>query len=112
MSDRETFYAYVNAYRALRAGDDEAQAEQAAAEMLRLRCAELCAMAHTVPNPLPDSLMGDFARMMSGSQAEATARIIAPLNGSDSEVTETYHAAYARTLRDVMDLVESTSRGG
>ena len=80
--------------------------------MLRMHCAELCAMVHTLPSRLPDSLMGEYASMMDSAAADATTRTIAPMSGSDSDVTETYHAAYARTLGEVLDTVRGTGSAG
>ena len=35
----------------------ETEVQKAIAEMLRLRCAELCCAVHTAPERLPDSLL-------------------------------------------------------
>ena len=112
INDRANLYAYVATYQAMRAGEDPAEVEQAVAELLRLRCAELCAMAHTMPAQLPDSLLGNYARMIGGESYDISSREIGPLAGSDSEMTERYDAAFARTLGDVLDTVRGTVSAG
>ena len=112
ISDRAVYCAYMEAYEAMMKGADETAAQQAVAEMLRLRCAEMCAMAHTVPSQLPDSLLGDYARVISGESYDASSREIAPLAGSDSPVTERYSAALSRTLGEVMNTIQNTGSAG
>jgi len=112
MNDWASLYAYVGLYQAMRAGDNPAAVQQAVVEMLRLRCAELCAMAHTAPARMPYSLLGDYARMMGGESYDRSGREIAPLEGSDSPVTERYSAALSRTLGDVLNTVHGTGSSG
>ena len=59
-----------------------------------------------------DSLLGDYARMMGGESYDRSGREIAPLEGSDSPVTEHYSAALSRTLGDVLNTVHGTGSSG
>ncbi len=101
--ERAQYLAYADSLAAA-AGDE------AAAEALRLRCADLCCMIHTFPARLPSSLAGDYAvdSLLTPAQNEAV-RVIGALSGSDSEVTETYSGPSARALNDVVELLQSAS---
>ena len=61
---------------------------------------------------LPDSLLGNYARMIGGESYDISSREIGPLAGSDSEMTERYDTAFARTLGDVLDTVRGTVSAG
>ena len=110
MNDRLNLYAYVGTYEAM--GTDPIRAQRTVAEMLRMHCAELCCMTHTVPAPLPNSLLGTYAMTQGSSENAASSRTIAPLLGSDSEVVERFDASFARTLNEVMDTVRGAGSAG
>ncbi len=93
LQEHAVFFAYADAWQAL-AGDE------AAAELLRMKTAKMCCVIHTLPDKLPDSIVG-AAEIQSGKTYEATLREIGALNGSDSAVTETYAGAAARTMKDI-----------
>ena len=88
VQEHAAFFAYADAWQAL-AGDE------AVAELLRLKTMKMCCVIHTLPDELPDSIVG-AVEMHSGEIYEATIREIGALNGSDSPVTETYAGAAAR----------------
>ena len=99
--EREQYFAYVDTLEAL-AG------EEAAAEALRLKTAELCCMIHTFPETLPDSLTGVYAEMLGRiTDTEGNSREIGALDGSDAPVTETYAGPAARALKDVRSLLNA-----
>ena len=109
LHDRAEFIAYVSEYEQMLAGGDPAAAKQAVAELLRMQCAELCAMVHTVPAALPDSLTGRYSRLEGSVPAERYSRTIGAMDGSDSPLTEVYDASGARTLEQVTEVVASAS---
>ena len=80
------------------------------ANLLRLRCAELCCMKHTAPDALPDSLLGDYASIANSVAADEASRAVSRLAGSDSDVTVTLDAALAGAMGDVLTLVRGTKR--
>ncbi|MCR4886842.1 MAG: hypothetical protein K5919_07995 [Clostridiales bacterium] len=98
--EREQYLAYVDALEAF-AG------EEAAAEALRLKVAELCCMIHTFPDALPGSLAGSYAQMLGAAEADASSREIGPMTGSDAPVTETYAGFARRALADTLSLLHS-----
>ena len=98
--EREQYLAYVDALEAF-AG------EEAAAEALRLKVAELCCMIHTFPDALPGSLAGSYAQMLGAADADASSREIGPMTGSDAPVTETYAGFARRALADTLSLLHS-----
>ena len=100
LAEKEKLYADIDASY----GGSEGQAR---ANTLRLKCAFLCCAMHTVPNELPSSLAGDYAQMMGGMEADDTARVFGALDGTDSEVTETYAGAALKAQSDVIDLLSS-----
>lgn len=99
VSDRAAFETYANAFRALR-GDE------AAAEMLRLACAELCCVSRTAPERLPNSMLNSASHLMSPG-GESCGRDIGALKGSDADVTERYDADHAAVFQEVTKLVRS-----
>ena len=52
-TDREALFAYADAVQAL-------YGDEAAANLLRLRCAQLCCMLNTAPNDLRLGLLGQW----------------------------------------------------
>ena len=94
VQERAVFLAYVDAWQAL-AGDE------AAAETLRLKCADMCCILHTLPAELPGSIVGSHREVINGEACDASAREIGALKGADSQVTERYAGAEARALKDV-----------
>ena len=99
--EREQYFAYVDTLEAL-------TGEEAAAEALRLKTAELCCMIHTFPETLPDSLTGVYAEMLGRiTDVEGNSREIGALDGSDAPVTETYAGPAARALKDVRSLLSA-----
>lgn len=103
VQERTVFFDFANAQQAL-LGDE------AAAELLRLKCTQMCCIIHTLPAELPDSLAGSYAKMVSGPAYSLSERIISELNGSDSDVTEHYGAGEALALGDVMNLLRSAKQ--
>ena len=65
---------------------------------------KMCCVIHTLPDELPDSIVGAI-EIHHGETHEATLREIGALNGSDSAVTETYAGAAARTLKDIRTML-------
>ncbi len=107
VNDRSVFYTYVSEYETMMSVGDPAAAQKAVTELLRMHCAELCAMVHTVPKPLPDSMTGNYRRLMNSQAADANRRTLGALKGSDSELTEAYDANGARALSQVQSLLSS-----
>lgn len=99
-NDQAAFHAYADAYEAL-------YGEEALAEMLRLRCAELCCMLRTAPSALPDSIQ-DCSALPSEAQYDKCAREFGPLNGSDSEVTVRLNESLSDTLEQALATVNGT----
>ena len=82
--------------------------EEALAEALRLKCAQLCCIMHTASENLPSTLTGERAAAITkAAAAETTAREIGPLQGADSEVTDTFAGPAAGALEATMDLLHS-----
>ena len=102
IQERAVFFDFANAQQAL-LGDE------AAAELLRLKCTQMCCIIHTLPAELPDSLTGSYAKASSPAYS-LSERIISELNGSDSDVTEHYGAGEAPALGDVMNLLRSAKQ--
>jgi hypothetical protein len=100
LAEKEKLYADIDASY----GGSEYEAR---ADALRLKCAFLCCALHTVPNALPSSLAGDYAQMMGTMGATETVRVFGALDGTDSEVTETYAGAAMKAQNDVIDLLSS-----
>ena len=103
MSDRAAFNAYASAFRAL-------MGDEAAAEMLRLYCAELCCVSKTAPERMPGSLLNDCAHLMAQA-AEKCEREFSALNGSDADVTERYDADHAEVFKEAVRLAQSARYG-
>ena len=103
MSDRAAFNAYASAFRAL-------MGDEAAAEMLRLYCAELCCVSKTAPERMPGSLLNDCAHLMAPA-AEKCEREFSALNGSDADVTERYDAAHAEVFQEAVRLAQAAKYG-
>ena len=98
MNERLTYYAHIGAYQTL-AGD------KAAAEKMALKLIQLCSMANTAPETLPDSLLNGMDNIKAGNtNADATGRVIGLFEG-ENEVTDTYAGADARALKGVKDLL-------
>ncbi len=98
--DRAAFETYTDAFRTLY-GDKET------AEMLRLRCAELCCIIHTVPDALPDSLLGDYATLMSGITYDICERVFGEVFGGDCEMDVHLNAAMSNALRKTQETVST-----
>lgn len=103
VSDRAAFNAYASAFRAL-------MGDEAAAEMLRLYCAELCCVSKTAPERMPGSLLNDCAHLMAPA-AEKCEREFSALNGSDADVTERYDAAHAEVFKEAVRLSQAAKYG-
>ena len=69
--------------------------DEKAADMLRLRCAELCCVMRTAPDALPSSLTGIYEITGASESFDACGVSIGPLSGSESIVTE-YYSGIAR----------------
>ena len=103
MNDRIMFRTYCGTYRAL-------YGDEALRDLLRLRCAELCCMLHTVQDQMPDSMLGQYATLVSGMSYDAAERAFGPLNGRDCSVTVRLNDALADALTQMKDTVFGTSR--
>ena len=97
------FDAYLANYEVLNRVADEVTVQKAIAEMLRLRCAELCCAVHTAPERLPDSLLNGYA--LADDKGGIPGREIGALDGSDAALTERFTAPGARTLSAVKELM-------
>ena len=98
--DRAAFETYTDAYRAL-FGDEET------AEMLRLRCAELCAMIHTVPEELHDSLLGKYSTLINSAAYDACERVFGEMLGTECNIDVHLNAAMSNALMKTLDTVFS-----
>ena len=100
LNDQVAYWVYIhnwmNVYH-----DDEALAE-----MMRLRCAELCCMLHTAPDALPDSLTGNYALLLDSVMNDHCERI---LNEDNEEVTIYLDADHAKPLSDTLDLISGAA---
>ncbi|MBO4377835.1 MAG: hypothetical protein J5889_02640, partial [Clostridia bacterium] len=97
INERLAFYAHIGAYQTL-VGD------RAAAEKLMLKLVQMCCMANTAQETLPDSLVNAMTSFgMTGTEVKA-GRYIGLFDGTD-EVTEGYEGPDARALNDVLDLL-------
>ena len=105
MNDRALFWAFADAYAAM--NPDNAQA---VADLLRLRCAELCCIKDTAPAALPDSLLGSHATGLNGEQYDVCERAFSPLDGSDCTLTVKLNQELARTLEQALSTVRGASR--
>lgn len=103
MSDRAAFNAYASAFRAL-------MGDEAAADLLRLYCAELCCVSKTAPERLPSSLLNDCAHLMAQA-AEKCEREFSALSGSDADVTERYDADHAEAFQEAVRLAQAAKYG-
>ena len=103
MNDRAAFTAYASAFRAL-------MGDESAAEMLRLACAELCCIARTAPERLPNSLLNACAHLMDQG-GDTCARTFGALNGSDAIMTERYDTGHAEVFQEAVRLAQSARFG-
>ncbi len=101
-ADREALWAYADACAAL-FGDE------AAADLLRVRLAELCCMIHTAPQALPGSITKDCSRLVDSSAFDASSRTVGLLLGSDSDVREQYAGLDAEANANTRRLLDSTA---
>ncbi|MBR6008171.1 MAG: hypothetical protein IK056_03680, partial [Clostridia bacterium] len=89
--NKDAFFDYADAAAAL-FGDEEA------AELLRLRCAEMCCVLNTAPAQKPSSLTGKYAALDTSETFDVSSREIGTLDGSDCKVTERYSGLAAEAL--------------
>ena len=104
LNDMTMFDAYLASYEALNRVADEVTIQKTIAEMLRLRCAELCCAVHTAPERLPDSLLNGYA--LANDSNGIPGREIGALDGSDAALAERFTAPGAKTLRAVIGLMD------
>ena len=104
LNDMAMFDAYLASYEALNRVADEVTIQKTIAEMLRLRCAELCCAVHTAPERLPDSLLNGYA--LANDSNGIPGREIGALDGSDAALAERFTAPGAKTLRAVIGLMD------
>ena len=97
------FYAYLANYETLNRVADEVTIQKTIAEMLRLRCTELCCAVHTAPERLPDSLLNGYT--LADDKGGIPGREIGALNGSDAALAERFAAPGAKTLGAVVELM-------
>ena len=82
--------------------------DEALAEILRLKCSELCSIIHTASDTLPSSLTNSTGTAKAlCSEAETTARVIGLLKSADCEVTDTFAGPAALALEATMDLLHN-----
>ena len=101
--DMTMFYAYLANYETMNRAADEVTVQKTIAEMLRLRCTELCCAIHTAPERLPDSLLNSY--MLADDKGGVPGREIGTLNGSNAALAERFTAPGARTLSAVKDMM-------
>ncbi len=101
-ADREALWAYADACAAL-FGDE------AAADLLRVRLAELCCMIHTAPQALPGSISKDCSRLVDSFAFDASSRTVGLLLGSDSDVREQYAGLDAEANSNTRRLLDGTA---
>ncbi|MBR7041788.1 MAG: hypothetical protein IKI24_08160, partial [Clostridia bacterium] len=89
--DKEAFFEYADAVQAL-FGDEKA------AELMRLRCAEMCCVKGTAPIRLPSSLLGGYETLDASESFEVSGRKVGALNGCNSEVVEHYAGPAAEAM--------------
>ena len=99
-NDQSACWAYVDAWAALYHDD------AALCDMLRLRCAELCCVVRTAPDPLPDSILGDWAMLMGDLPADRCGRAFDEATG---EIVITLEDAHRQALQDTLDLVSGAA---
>ena len=102
--NREAFFEYADAVQAL-FGDEEA------AELLRLRCAEMCCVKSTAPIRLPSSLLGGYEALDASENFDVSGRFIGALTGSNSEVAEHYAGLAADAMADTRALLDKYADG-
>ena len=100
--DRAAFDLYTTGYRALY-GDAKT------AEMLRLRCTELCCMIHTAPEELPDSLLGNYAVNMGNAVYDVCERVFGDMNGTECEMDIHLNATLGSALQKTRAAVSGNS---
>jgi len=81
--------------------------DEALAEALRMKCAQLCCVMRTASQTLPSSLTGEKGITSNATDAQATVRVIGPLQAADSQVTDTFAGPSAHALTATMDLLHS-----
>ena len=101
-ADREALWAYADACAAL-FGDE------AAADLLRVRLAELCCMIHTAPQALPGSISKDCSRLVDSFAFDASSRTVGLLLCSDSDVREQYAGLDAEANSNTRRLLDGTA---
>ncbi|MBR7040576.1 MAG: Cna B-type domain-containing protein [Clostridia bacterium] len=102
--DKEAFFEYADAVQAL-FGDEEA------AELMRLRCAEMCCVKSTAPIRLPSSLMGGHETLDASESFEVSGRKVGALNGCNSEVVEHYAGPAAEAMAKTRALLDTDANG-
>ncbi len=102
--DREAFFEYAQAVRAL-FGDEEA------AELLRLRCAGMCCVMNSSPIMLPQSLLGEYETPDASGSFLTSGREIGVLDGSDCEVKEKYAGFAAEAMAETRALLGNAADG-
>ncbi len=98
LAERAEFNTYAANYGAL-------YGDEALAELLRFKCAELCCMMHTASETQPSSLTMALSGKLNGTENDATVREVGAMTGSDCDVTERYAGAAARAFNGVLDLL-------
>ena len=99
-NDQSAYWAYVDAWAALYHDD------AALCDMLRLRCAMLCCVIHTDYNPLPGSILGDWAMLMGDLPADRCGRAFDEATG---EIVITLDDEHRQAFQDTLDLVCGTT---
>jgi hypothetical protein len=102
--DKEAFFEYADAVQAL-FGDEKA------AELMRLRCAEMCCVKSTAPIRLPSSLLGGYETLDASESFEVSGRKVGALNGCNSEVVEHYAGPAAEAMAKTRALLDTDANG-
>ncbi len=85
--------------------------DEKTAELMRLKCAEMCCVVSTAPIRLPSSLLGEYAVLDASGTFDISGRVIGALDGSDSEVTERYAGPAAEAMAGTRALLDQAQDG-
>lgn len=101
-TDREALFAYADAVQAL-------YGDEAAANLLRLRCAAMCCMLNTAPNDLRLGLLGQWTALDTDEAFELSGREIGSLRGTNSPMIERYASSVKEAMANTVSLIDPAS---